>query len=159
MRIASAAENHLQAPAVTPQQQQQLYVYDIEHFVLAEFIRRNYYIYITQLVPKNIYRHIYILYSFLNRHTTDPALINDISILIDLILTHNLLKFNNDHYLQIKGTAMGNKMAPADANISMDSIETSLFSASPLKPSIYYRYIDDISLIWPHGHIRHMSSM
>ena len=51
--------------------------------------------------------------SFLNRHTTDPALINDIPILIDFILTHDLFKFNNDHYLQIKGTAMGTKMAPA----------------------------------------------
>ena len=43
--------------------------------------------------------------SFFNRHTTDPALINDIPILIDFFLTHNLFKFNNDHYLQIKATA------------------------------------------------------
>ena len=62
--------------------------------------------------------------SFLNRHTTDTALINDIPILIDFILTHNLFKFNNDHYLQIKGTAMGTKLAPAYANIYMDAIET-----------------------------------
>ena len=89
--------------------------------------------------------------SFLNRHATDPALINDIPILIDFILTHNLFKFNNDHYLQIKGTAMGTKMAPAYANISMDAIETSFLSSPPLKPSIYYRYIDDIFPIWPHG--------
>ena len=75
--------------------------------------------------------------SFLNRHTTDPALINDIPILIKFILTHNLFKFNNDHYLQIKGTAMGTKMAPAYANISMDAIETSFLSSSPQKPSIY----------------------
>ena len=36
--------------------------------------------------------------SCLSRHTTDPALMNDISILIDFIHTHNLFKFNNDHY-------------------------------------------------------------
>ena len=87
--------------------------------------------------------------SFHNKHTTDPALINDIPILIDFILTHNL--FNNDHYLQIKGTAMDTKMAPAYANISIDAIETSFLSASPQKPSIYYRYIDDIFPIWSHG--------
>ena len=62
--------------------------------------------------------------SFHNRYTTDPALINDIPILIDFILTHNLLKFNNDHYLQIKGTAIGTKMAPSYANNFMDAIET-----------------------------------
>ena len=89
--------------------------------------------------------------TLLFRHTTDPSLINDIPIWIDFIYTHNLFKFNNDHYLQIKGTAMGTKMAPAYANILMDAIETSFHSSSPLKPIIYCRYIDDIFLIWPHG--------
>ena len=89
--------------------------------------------------------------SLVNRHTTDPALLNVIPILIDFILTHNLFKFNNDHYLQIKGKAMGTKMAPAFAIILMDAIETSFHSSSPLKPIIYCRYIDDIFLIWPHG--------
>ena len=45
----------------------------------------------------------------------------------------------------------GPKMAPAYANISMDAIKTSFLSAFPLKPSIYYRYIDDMFLTWPHG--------
>ena len=75
---------------------------------------------------------------FHNKRTTDPALINGIPILIDFILTHNLFKFNNDHYLQIKGTAMGTKIATAYANIPMDDILTSFLSTSPLKPSIYY---------------------
>ena len=90
--------------------------------------------------------------SFLHRHTNDPALINGIPILIDFILTHNL--FNNDHYLQIKGTAMRTKMAPAYANIFMDAIET-FFSASPLKPTSYYRYIGDIFLLWQ----RHINTL
>ena len=64
---------------------------------------------------------------------------------------HMKVIYNNDHYLQIKRTAMGTKMAPAYANIFMDAIETSFLSSSPLKPSIYYRYTDDIFLIWPHG--------
>ena len=34
--------------------------------------------------------------------------------------------------------------------IPMVSIETSLLSSSPLRPSINYRYIDDILPIWPH---------
>ena len=74
---------------------------------------------------------------FLNRHTTDPALIIDFSILIDVILTHILFKFNNDHYLQMKGTTMGTKVEPAYANITIDAIKTSLLSESTLDPSIY----------------------
>ena len=46
---------------------------------------------------------------------------------------------------------MGTKIAPAYANISMNAIETSFLSSSPLMPSIYFRYIDDIFVIWPHG--------
>ena len=46
---------------------------------------------------------------------------------------------------------MGTKMEPAYANISMDAIETSVHSSSPLEPNIYYRYMDDIFLIWPYG--------
>ena len=46
---------------------------------------------------------------------------------------------------------MGIKMAPAYANISMDAIEASFLSTTSLKPRIYYRYIDDIFLTWPHG--------
>ena len=47
--------------------------------------------------------------SFYNRHTTDPALMNDIPILIDFILTHNLFKFSNDHYLQIMAQLLAPK--------------------------------------------------
>ena len=89
--------------------------------------------------------------TFLNRRTTDPALINDIPILTNFFLTHNLFQFNNDNYLQIKGTSMGTKMAPVYANISMDDIKTSFLSASLQKPSIYCGYIYDIIVIWPHG--------
>ena len=49
---------------------------------------------------------------------------------------------------------MGTRMAPGHANISMDaSMEKSFFSSSPLIPSIYYRYIDDIFQMWPHGNV------
>ena len=45
---------------------------------------------------------------------------------------------------------MDTKMAPAYANVIMDAMETSFLTASPLKPSTYYRYKEDIFLIWPH---------
>ena len=35
--------------------------------------------------------------------------------LIDIVLKNNEFEFNNNYYLQIQGTAMGTKMAPAYA--------------------------------------------
>ena len=51
--------------------------------------------------------------SFLTMNTTDQILINDIPTLVDFILQHNLVVFDDKQYLQINGTAMGTKIAPA----------------------------------------------
>ena len=59
--------------------------------------------------------------------------------------------FDDEQYLQINGTAMGKKMAPTYANIFMYCIENTFLSSFNLKPTAYFRYIDDIFLIWPHG--------
>ena len=42
-------------------------------------------------------------------------------------------------------------MAPAYAIIFMESVENSFLSSFPHKPTVYYRYIDDIFMIWSHG--------
>ena len=89
--------------------------------------------------------------SFLTMNTIDQALINDIPTLVDFILKHNLFVFDDEQYLQINGTAMGTKMAPTYANIFMYYIEDTFLSSLSLKPTAYFRYIDDIFLIWPHG--------
>ena len=84
-------------------------------------------------------------------NTIDQTLINDIPTLVDFILKHNLFVFDDEQYLQINGTAMGTKMAPTYANIFMYYIENTFISSFNLKPTAYFRYIDDIFLIWPHG--------
>ena len=43
--------------------------------------------------------------------------------LIRMILTMNNFKFENNHYLQLHGTAMGPKMAPVYANLFMGDLE------------------------------------
>ena len=88
---------------------------------------------------------------FLTINTTDQTLINDIPTLVDFILKHNLFVFDDEQYLQINGTAIGAKMAPTYANIFMHYIENTFLSSFNLKPTAYFRYIDDIFLIWPHG--------
>ena len=46
---------------------------------------------------------------------------------------------------------MGTRMAPCYANIVMAELEDNFLSGYPYKPLAYYRYIDDIFIIWSHG--------
>ena len=48
--------------------------------------------------------------------------------LLRIILTMNNFTFNQHHYLQIHGTAMGTKMAPSFANLFLAIFETNALS-------------------------------
>ena len=65
-----------------------------------------------------------------------------------LILKENSFKFNDKHYLQTHGIAMGTKIAVAFAVIFMAHIEKQLLANSPHKPLIWKRFIDDIFSVW-----------
>ena len=71
--------------------------------------------------------------------------------LIRMILTMNNFSFNDNHYLQIHGTAMGTKMAPSFANLSLGHFEANALENAPFHPHTYFRYIDDIFMIWTEG--------
>ncbi|KAK2808422.1 hypothetical protein Q5P01_000626 [Channa striata] len=68
--------------------------------------------------------------------------------LLEINLNRNDFEFNGDFYLQIKGTAMGKKFAPAYANIFMANWEEEALAKCPIKPLHYLRYLDDIWGIW-----------
>lgn len=68
--------------------------------------------------------------------------------LLEINLTRNDFMFNGKFYLQIKGTAMGKKFAPAYANIFMANWEQEVFCKCNKKPTHYFRYLDDIWGIW-----------
>ena len=68
-----------------------------------------------------------------------------------LVLKHNNFEFNGQLFLQQQGITMGTRMAPNYAIIFMHKIETELLQKSPLQPTFFKRFIDDIFLIWPHG--------
>ena len=77
---------------------------------------------------------------------------HDIIALINYILKKNNFVFGDKHYLQVHGTAMGTRMAPSYANLFMSELEKSLLSRpATAKPSVWWRYIDDIFIIWNHG--------
>ena len=71
--------------------------------------------------------------------------------LLELVLKLNVFEFNGKYYLQKFGTAMGSKLAPAYANTFMGQLEKDIIDTSPLKPTYYRRFIDDVFMIWPHS--------
>ena len=77
-----------------------------------------------------------------------------------MILTMNNFSFNNEHYLQVHGTAMGTRMAPSYANLFMGRFEQHAIANALHKPLIWWRFIDDIFLIWTEGeeHLKHFIS-
>ncbi|CAJ0966893.1 unnamed protein product [Ranitomeya imitator] len=82
---------------------------------------------------------------FLENAGTDA---NSVVKLIKFILTHNYFEFDKKIYLQETGTAMGSKMAPQYANLFLAKLESDFLSSCPIRPLAYYRYIDDILIIW-----------
>ena len=70
--------------------------------------------------------------------------------LLKICLENNDFIFNKEWYLQIYGTAMGKKFAPNYANIFMAHWEEEALSKCKLKPLCYFRFLDDIFIIWTH---------
>ena len=64
---------------------------------------------------------------------------------------NELFYFQQIHYLQIQGTAMGTRMAPSYANLFMGKLEQEFLLTQDRKPREWWRYTDDIFAIWTHG--------
>ena len=71
--------------------------------------------------------------------------------LLTLVLKRNNFKFNGKHYLQVQGTVMGTKKAPAYANIFMGRPEKQVLMYVTLKPFSWLRFIYDIDMKSTHG--------
>lgn len=71
--------------------------------------------------------------------------------LLEISLNRNDFEFNQQYFLQVHGTAMGKKFAPAYANIYMAEWERTVFPKCNRVPSLYLRFLDDIFGIWPHS--------
>ena len=62
--------------------------------------------------------------------------------LMRMILTMNNFVFNEEHFIQQHGTAMGTRMAPALANLFMGEFERKTLEGYVNKPFLLLRYID-----------------
>ena len=93
------------------------------------------------------------LYSLNNARCPTERPSNDFLIqLLEKVLKCNNFDFDGKHYLQIGGTAMGTKVAPAYANTFMGWFEGTHVYTNRIQPLLWKRFIDDIFVIWPHGY-------
>ena len=71
--------------------------------------------------------------------------------LLAQVLSLNNFQFDEQNYLQVGGPAMGTRVAPSYANVLMNNFEEKHVYTYGLQPRAWYRYINDIFCIWPHG--------
>ena len=69
----------------------------------------------------------------------------------ELVLKNNYFEHNSKIYKQKRGTAIGTKFAPPYAILFMGDFEVKALEGATLKPWVWWRYIDDVFLIWEHG--------
>jgi len=68
--------------------------------------------------------------------------------ILSFVLKYNCFNFADLFFLQVRGIAMGTKMAPNYANLFMAYFEDKFIFNYPSQPVYYRRYIDDILIIW-----------
>ena len=71
--------------------------------------------------------------------------------LAECVLKYNIFEHDKSVFKQLRGTAIGTKMAPPYAIIFIDSLEEDILSKALLKPLVWWRYFDDIFMMWEHG--------
>ena len=67
---------------------------------------------------------------------------------LNVVLANSNFQFDNKHYLQGGGTAMGTKLAPSFANIFMGCFEDKFVYTYYKTPLFLRWYIDDTFVIW-----------
>ena len=71
--------------------------------------------------------------------------------LAECVLKNNIFEHNLSFYKQLRGTAIGTKMAPPYAIIFLGDLEERFFSDCEISSLVWWRYIDDIFMLWQHS--------
>ena len=66
-------------------------------------------------------------------------------------LTNNDFTFEDQHWLQISGVAMGKGYGGSFAGLYLGEWETAALNSSPLRPTLWRRFQDDVLVLWDHG--------
>ena len=88
---------------------------------------------------------------FLDKRSDKSVSTQTLIDLAELVLKNNYFTHDEKIFKQIRGTAMGTRFAPSYAILAMAEFEELALSNSELDPETWWRFIDDIFLIWLHG--------
>ncbi|XP_015124857.1 uncharacterized protein LOC107046694 [Diachasma alloeum] len=80
-------------------------------------------------------------------HKNPPKLLT----LVEHCLTSTYFQFQGEFYEETFGAAMGSPISPTIANIFMEDFENKVLKSAPLKPLVWFRYVDDTLVLWKHG--------
>ena len=77
--------------------------------------------------------------------------------MLNIVLKYNTFKYDKNDYIQLRGTAMGTRVAPTYAHLVMAFLEIKIFAKcrniygernTEVIKNNYWRYLDDIFCIW-----------
>ena len=87
----------------------------------------------------------------LNSRGDQSVLTETLVELTQLVLKNNFFEFNGEFFPQVRGTAIGTKCAPSYAILFLAALEQRPLDHHVEKPWLWWRYIDDVFLVWTHG--------
>ena len=71
--------------------------------------------------------------------------------LLESSLHNNDFTFGDQHWLQVRGVAMGKAFGGSFASLYLGEWETAALSSSPFRPTLWRRFQDDVLVLWDHG--------
>ena len=87
----------------------------------------------------------------LDKREDQTILTDSLILLAKRVLKNNVFEHNMRYFKQLQGTAIGTKFAPPYVILFMGYLEDKILSSFVEKRLVWWRYIDDIFMIWQHG--------
>jgi len=78
---------------------------------------------------------------------------------IRFILHSTYFMFNNKYYKQTFGAPMGSPLSPIVADLALQRLETDILNKLTIKPTFFYRFVDDIALAAPYSSLDNLLHM
>jgi len=78
-------------------------------------------------------------------HELDPSLLVR---LVRHCVENTVFTHDDKWYKQVRGLAMGSPLSPLLANVYMHFFECALLRDAPKKPVAWWRYVDDVLIVW-----------